>query len=69
MTYDPARCLAAGAMRAHGLLKETIYGGLNQTLPELLDFEAEWQAVEMAMLDHQEWGRRVLGEAEANFAR
>ena len=68
-TYELAARLAAGPASAHGLIKETIYGGLNQALPELLDFEAERQAVEMTHADHAEGVAAFLEKRAANFSR
>ncbi len=69
VTFDLAARLAVGPSSAHGLIKEAIYGGLSQTLPQLLDFEAERQAVEMGHPDHAEGVAAFLEKREANFAR
>ncbi len=69
ITYDLARRLAVGPARAHGLLKQTFHGGLNQTLPELLNSKAKRNAIEMTILDHQEGIGTFSEKREANFVR
>jgi 2-(1,2-epoxy-1,2-dihydrophenyl)acetyl-CoA isomerase len=66
-TYELAGRLAHGATHAQGLIKETIYKGMNMSLAELLDFEAERQVDEMYNPDHQEGVTAFLEKRDAKF--
>ncbi len=67
VTYELAGRLARGATHAQGLVKEMISRGLNMTLEELLDFEAERQSVEMEHPNHAEGVSAFLEKREARF--
>ncbi len=68
-TYALAGRLAHGPAEALALVKREVYGGLGQSLQELLDIEAEEQAKLMDAVDHSEGISAFVEKREARFQR
>ena len=68
-TLALAERLARGAASAQALIKETVRLGLQASLEDVLDFEAEHQARQMESADHAEGIAAFLEKRDANFPR
>ena len=66
-THALARQMALGPAGALALIKESIYGGMNQSLHELLDLETSRQPVLMDEPDHAEGVAAFIEKREARY--